>query len=463
MNNRIFPDWKSFEYKYRGREQETFEDLARALFRKEMGVKYGLFQRVNHKGNETDVVEKDGKIFGFQAKFFDKRIDTDNIISSMKDAKESHPDQTHYYIYCNISFGNPKSRKVSKAISSIPSQTKAEEKIECAARELGLTIVWKMGKAILDEVNDTNWIYDVFFNVDGKLEALIEEERQHTAIAFNSINYTCSFNGHPIHIDRSDIIFEIECANPSTLYVIHGDGGCGKTAILHEMFDKKGDVYPICYRKASSLNVKNLAAVFHLGDLYTFPDFKEAYKDCERKYFIIDSAEHLDEIEDGTILPSLVRGLMEAHWCIIFTVRNVFLSDLLNLLKYEFHQILINKVDVGIMPENQVRSIARVNGIQLPADRVLFDRIRNLFYFDLYTQYYGEIDHKYSDCDFLELVWDKKIRGKNNRIGYLRESLFESFIEDRIKANAFFLPATKYINEEFDTLISEEIIADDNV
>lgn len=460
MNNRIFPDWKSFEYKYRGREQETFEDLARALFRKEMGVKYGLFQRVNHKGNETDVVEKDGKIFGFQAKFFDKRIDADNIISSMRDAKESHPEQTHYYIYCNLAFGNPHRRKGTKKTDPIPDLTLAEEKITRFANELGLAIVWKMNRAILDEANEESWIYDVFFSVEGRLEALIEEERRHTEIAFNSINYACSFNNRSIHIDRTDVLSQMESANPSTLYVIHGEGGCGKTAILHELFDKKGDMYPICYRKASSLNVKNLAAIFHLGDLYTFPNFKEAYKDCERKYFIIDSAEHLDEIEDGTILPSLVRGLMEAHWCIVFTVRNVFLSDLLNLLKYEFHQVQINKIDVGILPENQLRIIAGINGIQLPADRILFDRIRNLFYFDLYTQYYDEIDHQYSDRDFLKLVWDKKIRGKNNRIGYLRESLFESFIEDRIKTNTFFLPATKYLNEEFDTLISEEIIAD---
>lgn len=460
-NNRIFPNWKSFEYKYRGREQDAFEDLARTLFRKEMGIKYGLFQRINHKGNETDIVEKEGKVCGFQAKFFDKRIDADNIISSMRDAKESHPEQTHYYMYCNLAFGNPQRRKGAKKTDPIPNQTLAEEKINRTANELGLTIVWKMDRAILDEANEETWIDDVFFCVESRLEALIGEERQHTEIAFNSINYACSFNNRSIHIDRSDILSQVENANPSTLYVIHGDGGCGKTAILHELFDKKGDMYPICYRKASSLNVKNLAAVFHLGDLYTFPDFKEAYKDCERKYFIIDSAEHLDEIEDGTILPSLVRGLMEAHWCIVFTVRNVFLSDLLNLLKYEFHQVQINKIDVGILPENQLRIIARINGIQLPADRILFDRIRNLFYFDLYTQYYAEIDHQYSDRDFLKLVWDKKIRGKNNRIGYLRESLFESFIEDRIKANSFFLPATKYINEEFDTLISEEIIADD--
>ena len=461
MNNRNFPDWKSFEYKYRGREQDAFEDLARSLFRKEMGIRYGLFQRINHKGNETDVVEKEGKVCGFQAKFFNHRIDADNIICSMRDAKESHPEQTHYYIYCNLAFGNPHRRKGSKKSDPLPDQTLAEEKITKVANELGLTIVWKMDRAILDETNEESWINDVFFSVEGRLESLIKEERQHAGIAFNSINYACSFNNRSIHIDRTDILSQIENASPSTLYVIHGDGGCGKTAILHELFDKKQDTYPICYRKATSLNVKNLAAVFHLGDLYTFPDFKEAYKDCERKYFIIDSAEHLDEIEDGTILPSLVRGLMEAHWCIVFTVRNVFLSDLLNLLKYEFRQVQINKIDVGILPENQLRTIARINAIQLPTDRILFDRIRNLFYFDLYTQYYDEIEHQYSDRDFLKLVWDKKIRGKNNRIGYLRESLFESFIEDRIKANAFFLPATKYINEEFDTLISEEIIADD--
>lgn len=461
MKNIVYPDWQAFAYKNRGREEDAFEDLARTLFRKEMGVRYGLFQRVNHKGNETDVVKKDGKVIGFQSKYFKNGIKANDIIDSMKGAKESHPEQTHYYIYCNLAFGNPRRRKYQKKTDSVPEITQTEETIELVAKELGLTIVWKQDKIILDEVISENWIYDVFFNVEGKLESLLVEERQHTEIAFKSINYACSFNNRSIHIDRTDVLSQIESANPSTLYVIHGDGGCGKTAILHELFDKKGDLYPFCYRKASSLNVKNLASVFHLGDLYTFPDFKEAYKDSERKYFIIDSAEHLDEIEDGTILPSLVKGLMDTHWCIVFTVRNVFFADLLNLLNYEFHDVQINKIEVGILPENQLRSIARINGLGLPKDRILFDRIRNLFYFDLYTKYYDQIDYQYSNQDFLKLVWDKKIRGKNNCVGYLRESLFESFIEDRIKANTFFLPVSKYINKEFETLISEEIIAND--
>ena len=92
MNSMIYPDWQSFAYKYRGREQAAFEDLARTLFRKEMGIKEGLFQRVNHKGSETDVVEKDGKIIGFQAKYFTSGIKAGDVIASMRGAKEVHPE-----------------------------------------------------------------------------------------------------------------------------------------------------------------------------------------------------------------------------------------------------------------------------------------------------------------------------------------------------------------------------------
>lgn len=92
----VYPNWLAFAYKYRGREEDAFEDLARTLFRKEMGIKYGLFQRVNHKGNETDVVEKDGKVIGFQSKYFTNRINAKVIIDSMKRAKEIRPITRHY-------------------------------------------------------------------------------------------------------------------------------------------------------------------------------------------------------------------------------------------------------------------------------------------------------------------------------------------------------------------------------
>ncbi len=161
-----YPHWQTFAYKYQGREQSVFEDLARNLFRREMGVKNGLFQRVNHKGNETEVVEKDGKVIGFQAKFFTNGINADDIIDSMTAAKEANLRQTHYFIYCNQTFGNPKRRKCAKKTDPIPDKTYEEEKIENTAKKLGLNIVWKLDKVILDEVNDDENLRKVFFEVD---------------------------------------------------------------------------------------------------------------------------------------------------------------------------------------------------------------------------------------------------------------------------------------------------------
>lgn len=171
-----YPHWLSFAYKYQGREQSAFENLARNLFRRELGVKRGLLQRVNHKGNETEVVKKDGKVIGFQAKFFSNGINADDIIDSMTAAKDANPSQTHYYIYCNQSFGNPRRRKGAKKTDPIPDKTYEEEKIENAAKGLGLDIIWKLDKAILDEVNEDENLRKVFFEVfAGGLEKKTEK------------------------------------------------------------------------------------------------------------------------------------------------------------------------------------------------------------------------------------------------------------------------------------------------
>lgn len=463
MNNVVYPDWQTFAYKYRGCEEDAFEDLARTLFRKEMGIRYGLFQRVNHKGNETDVVEKDGKVIGFQSKYFKNGIKANDIIDSMKGAKESHPEQTHYYIYCNLAFGNPRRRKGQKKTEPVPDITQTEEAIESVAKELGLTIVWKQDKAILDEVISEKWIYDVFFNVEGKLESLLTEEIKHTEAAFASIGYTCQYHNQNIHVNRTRTIERLEKLPSSSLLVIHGEGGCGKTAILHEFLERHKEEYPVYYRKASVLNVQTLAQVFHQGNLYAMDDFLDAYKDSQRKYFVIDSAEHLEAMPDETILPTLIRMLIGEGWCVVFTVRNVFLSDLLNFLSLNLKLKNVPTESVELLTEQELMAIGRKYSIKLPADVNLRDRLRNLFYLNLYTQYYDEIDGQSDERSFLQFVWEKKIRGKDKRTGYIRENEFEAFVEEKVKSGQVFLSPNKYVSKEFYSLIEDEVIALDPV
>ena len=71
------PSWDSFRAKYPSEETQRarFEDLARSLFCRRFNIKYGIFQYLNHAGNETNTICVDDDIIGFQAKFFSNKID----------------------------------------------------------------------------------------------------------------------------------------------------------------------------------------------------------------------------------------------------------------------------------------------------------------------------------------------------------------------------------------------------
>ena len=90
------PSWDSFRAKYPSEETQRarFEDLARSLYCRRFNIKYGIFQCINHAGNETSTISVGDDIIGFQAKFFNNKIDEQVIIDSIKTAKMKNPNQT---------------------------------------------------------------------------------------------------------------------------------------------------------------------------------------------------------------------------------------------------------------------------------------------------------------------------------------------------------------------------------
>ena len=67
-------NWHHFEAKFEGRINEKFEELAYILFCKRFNQLNGILRYKNQKAIENDPIEYDGKIIGFQAKFFEKTL-----------------------------------------------------------------------------------------------------------------------------------------------------------------------------------------------------------------------------------------------------------------------------------------------------------------------------------------------------------------------------------------------------
>ena len=86
-------NWNIFKAKFNGKEQITFENLSYLLFCDEFNQDTGIFRYKNQTGIETEPIEHEEKIIGFQAKFYETKI-SDNIKDiedSIAKAKNKNP------------------------------------------------------------------------------------------------------------------------------------------------------------------------------------------------------------------------------------------------------------------------------------------------------------------------------------------------------------------------------------
>ncbi|MCQ2201637.1 MAG: ATP-binding protein [Bacteroidales bacterium] len=454
---KIMPTWDSFRAKYPSEEiqRARFEDLARALFCHRFDIKYGIFQYVNHAGNETNTVCVGDEVIGFQAKYFKDEIDDQNIIHSITKAKSRNPEQTKIIIFTNLTFGNPPKGQ---------QMTSKQRKIEDAAVANDLTLEWSMDTMILDQVAPSDWIYDVFFGTEPNLMTFLNEEKDNTARILQPIKSQIIHNNHEIKVNRNLQIETIKNAiNAHNHIILHGEGGCGKTAIIKDIYNEIGIDIAFCIRKAQSLKGLSLNEIFRLTNNYSAKHFVNLFKDTEYKVFVIDSAERLQEIEDQTTLFNLVNLLIENDWSIVFTVRNNYLSDLCYELE-AINPVNFQCVSVDNILEKELGEYAINNQIVLPENSFFRERLCNLFYLNLYIRYYDNVSAKSSYNQFIDFVWVEKItsRLKLNGINFKRENCFKELIKDRIMSGAFFLNYDKLDGEALQALVRDEIIGESN-
>lgn len=451
MSATLFPSWDTFNYKYGTNKQGALENLSRALFCEQFGISTGIFQRINHAGNETDTITKNGDVIGFQAKYFEHAIDEAQIKRSIDAAHAANPQQTKLYLYTNLTFGNP---------PKVKSITEKERKLDEYAQSRSMKIEWVVGSMILDQAARIAWIREMFFEVGPNMETLVRNEQSHGESLLASICDRITYCGQVIKFDRNTLIETIfDTINKHEHLVIHGEGGAGKTAAIKEFYNRYSKQFPICIRKAQELNVAGISDIFKHASNYDLTQFLEAYSSDDKKVFIIDSAERLQDIEDDDHIKLLLRKLTEAGWSIVFTVRSVYVEDLRSDLQYTYH-LECNFISLSNISEQELNECALQNHFQLPQNDRFKDRLKNLFYLDLYLQLYDadNLDETYTS--FIKRAWIEKIAGRarKNGLNTQREKCFSEIIWERVNSGRFYLRPDAYTDAAAYALKCDEVI-----
>ncbi|MFA6200282.1 MAG: AVAST type 4 anti-phage nuclease Avs4 [Bacteroidales bacterium] len=454
-------NWKVFETKYDKREQWAFEQMSYLLFCIEFNDRIGLFRYKNQTGIETEPIEKDGKFYGFQSKYYTTSI-SDNksdIIDSINKAKSKNKQLNVVYLYLN--------QELSESTKITKKKPQYQIDIEKSAKALDITIQWRVPSHFELQLSlpENKYLFDIFFSTDTSEGDLIDELYKHNENILQAIQTEISFGDKQIKINRNSVVETIANASQNRKnIIISGEGGCGKTAIFKEFYNSNFKKIPIYVFKANELNVNHINDIFQFDHKFTFVQFLNAFKDEPIKIFVIDSAEKLAEIPNNDILTTLIKQLKENDWNIIFTTRYAYLNDLTFHIR-ENYQLPFAVNDISLIGIDELESIAEEFNFSLPENQKFVERLRNLFYLNEYVQYYSNIDKQGNFKGFIDLLWKKRIQNniiQKDNLHLEREKCIISIAKQRCETGRFYINADSLPQSALFQLKQDEILGYDD-
>ena len=453
-------NWNNLKANFNGREQAAFERLCYLLFCKEHNKDLGIFRFKNHAGIETNPVEKDGKVVGWQAKFYDTRLSEhkDDFIQSIDTTKTRHPEVNKIIFYTNQEFGQDKKKT--------DPQYKTE--IENHAKGKGIEIEWRTGSYFESPfVCEQNFsIAQHFFSpIKGILDS-IGELAVYTESVLKPIRTEIAYNGKRIKLDRSKIVKDIsDVVDGSSPVILSGGAGVGKTAVIKDFYETIRDSSPLFVFKATQFrNITHVNQLFKDYGEITETDFINEHKDIKTKFVVIDSAERLAEIEDQDVFRMFLSSLIENGWTVIFTVRYNYLDDLRFQLK-EVYGIRFTSLNIPELTREETEKIANDNGFKLTKNERLVMLLGTPLYLNEYLQNYASVGENASYGDFREIIWKKQIQDsakQSANIHRRREDCFLKIAHKRADEGGFFVKTTDCDQEALQKLEADEIIKFDS-
>ena len=440
-NDVIKPDWNIFKEKFSENPQNNFEWFCYILFCKEFKKHTGIFRYKNQSAIETDAVENDGEIIGWQSKFYDMALSSKKgeLIGTLFKANREYPNITKLIFYSNKEWGQYRGN-----------EPKGKVEIEKKAKELHINLVWRLASFFESEFVsiENELISRHFFSLDKGIFDAIEKQQKHTEIILKEIQTCITFNEQSIEIDRKEIIDKINNGIEQVL-ILSGIGGVGKTAAIKKLYEQLKNTVPFFVFSA-----KELVSLSNINDIisgFDFHRFVEAYKDEKIKIIVIDAAEKIFDIENPFIFRQFLDTLIQHKWRLIFTTRSNYLKDL-NTDLFEIYHIAPINITIQNLDLTELRSISDHYLFSLPKDRKLLDLIKNPFYLNEYLRFYGS-GEEINYVDFKNNLWNKIIKKSKPA----REQCFLKIAFERANKGLF------YVTQDCESRILDDELLKDGI
>ena len=225
-------DWRKFEIKHPN-YREAFEELSYHIFCRKYKMYDGIFAYKNQTGIEAEPIKIGKKYIGFQAKYFDNKINVEDIIESIEKAKSKNQQLTNIIIFINKDFSE--SREKNKKNSA------NKEKIEKKGEQTKIKIDWIVTsnlKIILSKPSNfdlAQFYFDIgneydlikFFSNEDKTTLL--QSKEYIDLSFIKLN-------SEVKEMISFVSFKEVILKSDKNIIIFGSPGSGKSLLIYKLF-----------------------------------------------------------------------------------------------------------------------------------------------------------------------------------------------------------------------------------
>ena len=439
----IKPNWTIFESKFPNKE-DAFEWFVTLLFCREFKVKTSLEGYFNQAAIEKNPIpnpEGNGDI-GFQARYYKDSLSrhTTKILESIDNTKKYYPSVNKYLFYTNAEWGQSRGKT-----------PKGKIVIETHAKQLGIKIEWRTTESFFKQefVCITNEdISEYFFTLDDTFLGNLKYFYEHTKQLFINIDYKIQKDDKVIQINNSKELKELNEISKDAV-VIHGEGGCGKSALTKQFMDSNPKYIFLGIKAIELNNCTDILDVFHNCLPEKLAIFFELY---ENKFFIIDSAEKILDLTENNVFFQLITFLKTNNWKIIFSTRDNYFEALLNELTYTLC-LSVHTINIAVESEKELRQLLIANSIKMPTDTKLIKLICNPFYLKYYIQFYSD-ELQSSDYNiFKTSLWTTLASVSKD---------FIKISEQRAKTGVFYIDVDNVSSSIIEKLLDKKLITKDN-